>query len=432
MKKLSFVKSLATVGLAAVCAFGVVGCASGESDGAKQTYTGGVAATVNGTEISEDTITAAIEGIRDSMGLTDDEAWGEWLAENDYTPESVRKEIIDSYVDQELVKQGAESMDIHADEDTVNQYVDSMRQNYDSDEAWAQALEAVGMTEDEYRDNIELSLVTQEVRDNVTANAEDPTDEELLTAAQTYVPSYNGAKKSSHILFDAADEAQAQEVLEKLQSGELDFAEAAKTYSKDTASAEDGGNVGWDKLTSFVTEYQDALNDLEKGEMSGLVPSTYGIHIIECTDTFEAPEELKSLDELPAEFQEAVKSMLASSNQQQVYYTWVEDQRNGAEIVINDMPEDVPYFVDMTNFQKEESDEDNGITAVDADGNPVDIQTVTPEGADGEAAVDEGVEGAAEGAEGEAAEAAQEAEGAEAGEGQQAEGDQQAAEGDNN
>ena len=44
--------------------------------------------------------------------------------------------------------------------------------------------------------------------------------------------------------------------------------------------------------------------------MSGLVTSTYGIHIIQCTDVFEAPEELTSLDQLPTEFQDSIRAML--------------------------------------------------------------------------------------------------------------------------
>lgn len=427
MKKLSFAKSFATVGLAALCAVSVVGCANGDGQN-KETYTGGVAATVNGTEIQEDTVTAAIQGIREQMGTTDEDSWGQWLAENDYTPESVRQEIIDSYVDQELIKQGSESMDIHADEEEVNQYVESMRSNYDTDEAWAAALEAVGMTEDEYRENIELSLVSQQLRSKVSEDAAEPTDEELLTSAQTYVTSYDGAKKSSHILFDASDEALAQEVLEKLQAGELDFATAAESYSKDTGSANDGGNVGWDKLTQFVTEYTEALNGLKKGEISGLVPSTYGIHIIQCTDVFEAPEKLESMDQLPEEFQEAVKAMLNSNNESQAYYAWVEQQREGADIVVNDMPEGLPYYVDMANYQKSESDTTGAITGVDENGNPVAIQqdgTVTEgtEGAEGDAAAEGDATQGDAAAEGDAAEGdadAQPAEGDAAGEGDQA------------
>lgn len=418
MKKLSFAKSLASVSLAAVCALGIVGCSEQTSD--TPTYTGGVAATVNGVEIPEDKVTQAIQDIRAQMSLTDEDAWGKWLAENDYTPESVREEIVNSYVDQELVKQGADSEGITADSAQVDQYVETMRGHYDSDTAWAEALEAVGMTEDEYRDNISLSLVSQQLQQKVGEGAAEPTDEEVLESAKTYVSSYDGAKKSSHILFEASDEAQAQEVLDKINAGELDFATAAESYSKDTASAAEGGNVGWDRLSNLVTEYTTALADLSKGDVSGLVTSTYGIHIIQCTDVFEAPEELTSLDQLPTEFQDSIRAMLQSSNQSNAYYSWLEEQRNAADIQINDMPEGLPYWVDMANYPKEEGSEDStGVTAVDADGNPIVLDEGAVEGegageqadasAEGEEPVAEGVDEGAEGAEDAAAAAADEA-----------------------
>ena len=365
---------------------------------------------------------------------------GEWLAENDYTPESVRKEIIDGYVDQELVKQGSESLDIHADEAEVSQYVDSMRANYDSDEAWANALNSVGMTEEQYRENIALTLETQLLKEKVAEDAAEPTDEDLLTLAQTYKTSYDGSRKSSHILFDASDEATAKEVLAKIKSGELDFAAAAAEYSKDTGTSGDGGNVGWDSLNNLVTEYTTALKELGKDEVSDLVTSSYGIHIIKCTDVYEAPETLEKLSDLPEEFQEAVRSMSEAQNDSQAYYTWLEGQREAADIKVNDMPEGLPYYVDMANFPKDESKDDGtGITAVDEDGNPVDIDPVASDSGDdaaqgesdgtAEAPVAEGVEEGAEGAEGEADEAAQQMENGAQGDGQQpAEGD--AADGD--
>lgn len=417
MKKLSFAKSLASVGLAAVCALGIVGCSEQTSD--TPTYTGGVAATVNGVEIPEDKVTQAIQDIRAQMSLTEEYAWGQWLADNDYTPESVREEIVNSFVDQELVKQGGEAEGITADPTEIDQYVETMRGHYDSDSAWAEALEAVGMTEDEYRDNIALSLVSQQLQEKVGEGAAEPTDEEVLESAKTYVSSYDGAKKSSHILFEASDEAQAQEVLDKINAGELDFATAAESYSKDTASAAEGGNVGWDRLSNLVTEYTTALADLNKGDVSGLVTSTYGIHIIQCTDVFEAPEELTSLDQLPTEFQDSIRTMLQSSNQSNAYYTWLEEQRNAADIQINDMPEGLPYYVDMANYSKTETSTDGtGVTAVDADGNPIVLDEETAEG-EGEGAgapvaegVDEGAEGAEDAAAAAADEAAADAEGA--------------------
>ncbi|MCI8306213.1 MAG: peptidylprolyl isomerase [Enterorhabdus sp.] len=385
MKKLTFAKSLATMGLAAACIVGVVGCAENSSSDAP-VYTGGVAATVNGVEIQEDMVTQAIQDIRAQMSLTDEQAWGEWLAENDYTPETVREEIINGYVDQELVKQGSEALGVTANPDEVNEYVDAMKGHYDSDEAWGEALSAVGLTEDEYRENIELSLVSQQLKTKVAEEAAEATDEDALALAneQNYLSSFDGAKKSSHILFDSSDEATAQQVLEKINAGELDFATAAESYSKDTASAADGGNVGWNNLSNFVTEYSDTLATLNVGDVSGLVPSTYGIHIITCTEQFDAPEKLDSLDQLPTEFQDALRNAVKTSNESQAYYTWLEGQRESADIVINEMPEGLPYYVDMANFPKDGAD-DAAATAVDSEGNPV---TIEPEVVDGEGAAE--------------------------------------------
>lgn len=315
-----------------------------------------------------------------------------------------------------------------------------MRANYDSDEAWANALNSVGMTEEQYRENIALTLETQLLKEKVAEDAAEPTDEDLLTLAQTYKTSYDGSRKSSHILFDASDEATAKEVLAKIKSGELDFAAAAAEYSKDTGTSGDGGNVGWDSLNNLVTEYTTALKELGKDEVSDLVTSSYGIHIIKCTDVYEAPETLEKLSDLPEEFQEAVRSMSEAQNDSQAYYTWLEGQREAADIKVNDMPEGLPYYVDMANFPKDESKDDGtGITAVDEDGNPVDIDPVASDSGDdaaqgesdgtAEAPVAEGVEEGAEGAEGEADEAAQQMENGAQGDGQQpAEGD--AADGD--
>ena len=119
-----------------------------------------------------------------------------------------------------------------------------------------------------------------------------------------YVSSFDNAKRSSHILFSAEDEATAQSVLDQINAGTLDFVEAVQEYSTDSAAKAKDGDVGWDKLSSFDTAYQEALDGLEKDQVSGLVTSSFGIHIIKCTDVYTAPEELTSTDQIPAEFVE--------------------------------------------------------------------------------------------------------------------------------
>ena len=381
MKKSHIMKAVCAVGLSAACVWSLAACTSGDQASGDS---GAVAATVGDVPISEDTVTKYIESIRSQMGVTDEDSWGIWLAQNGYTPESVREEVVNSYVQRELIKKGADERGITVDSTEVDGYVDQMKQNYDTDEKWQEALTQAGMTEDEYRSEIELQLKNRGLLESF-ASDEEPSEEDLLQYAQMYATTYDGAKRSSHILFDSGDEATAREVLDKLNAGELDFAEAAKEYSKD-GSASDGGDVGWDKTSSFVEEYQTALDGLEKDQMSGLVTSTYGIHIIKCTDVFTAPEEVTSLDQIPSDWVDSIKSSLKSQKQNEAYQQWLEEYKESSDVVINPMPEGLPYAVDMSKYQTSddaaaEDGSDEGSDASNESGENADAAADAADGA---------------------------------------------------
>lgn len=384
MKKSHIMKAVCAVGLSAACVWSLAACTSGDQASGDS---GAVAATVGDVPISEDTVTKYIESIRSQMGVTDEDSWGNWLAQNGYTPESVREEVVNSYVQRELIRTGADERGVTVDSAEVDGYVDQMKQNYDTDEKWQEALTQAGMTEDEYRSEIELQLKNRGLLESF-ASDEEPSEEDLLQYAQMYATTYDGAKRSSHILFDSGDEATAQEVLDKLNAGELDFAEAAKEYSKD-GSASDGGDVGWDKTSSFVEEYQTALDGLEKDQMSGLVTSTYGIHIIKCTDVFTAPEEVTSLDQIPSDWVDSIKSSLKSQKQNEAYQQWLEEYKESSDVVINPMPEGLPYAVDMSKYQTSDD-----AAAEDGSGEGPDASNESGENADAAA---DAADGAADG-----------------------------------
>lgn len=375
MRKLLVSRTLCAAGLVAACTFGLAGCSS---DGVK--LTGGTAATVNGVEIEEDDVTRTVESVRASLGATDEDSWGTWMSENGYTPESVREEVLDGLVDQEVLRQGAESMGLSVEQSEIDSYYDQIASQFDSEEKWKAALASAGYdSEDEYREAIELSLLSEAVQETLSSEQE-PAAEDMLTAAQSDLDLYDGAKRSSHILFDSGDEATAQEVLDKINAGELDFAAAAEQYSADPGSAANGGDVGWDALTTFVDEYQAGLDELAVDEVSGLVTSDYGIHIIKCTDLFVAPATLTSIDQLPSEFVDSIRSELQSSVQAEAYENWLTEQHDAADIVINDIPENAPYYVDMTKYASGDAE------AVDGDSVPedVDSEAAEDEAADGE------------------------------------------------
>ncbi|MDO5043474.1 MAG: peptidylprolyl isomerase [Slackia sp.] len=353
MKTSGLLRAACVAALTVTCGLGLVACSGGsdaDASGADiNDVSGGVAATVNGTELGEKAITAYIDKFRSSNGLTEDSDWAQWMVDNGLDATAVREEVIDYYVSQELIRQAAEENGVAVDDAQVDEQISTMRGYYSSDEEWNNALQAVGVTEDQYRDMIKLNLTEAGLKDKV-ATASEPTEEELLQYAQMYASAYDGAKKSSHILFASDDQATAQEVLDKINAGELDFAEAATQYSTDEGSKADGGNVGWDKLTSFVEEYQTALDGLEKDQVSGLVTTNYGIHIIKCTDVFTAPEEVTSIDQVPTEFADSIRQSVETASKSQAYSDWYKEYKEGAEIVINEMPADATYNVDTTGL----------------------------------------------------------------------------------
>jgi foldase protein PrsA len=368
MKKLHLVKTVCAVGISAACVWGLAGCTGGNgSSGGSGTDS--VAATVNGVEISEGDVTKYIENLRTQYGMTDEDSWGKYLVQLDKNPAEFREQVIDAFVTREVIRAHAADRGVTVDDAEVNGYVDQMKSNYENDEKWQAALEQSGMTEDDYRAEVKLQLTDKYLKESFTVD-EDPSEADQLQYAQMYATAYDGARRSSHILFDSGAEATAQEVLDKINSGALDFAEAAKEYSHDTASAEKGGDIGWDKTSKLVTEYQDALNNLQKDQVSGLVTSTYGIHIIKCTDVYEAPKtkaedgtekvEITSVDQIPSDWLDTIKQSLKSQAQSEAYQKWVDEQREASDVKINDMPADVPYNVDVTKYKTDESADQSG------------------------------------------------------------------------
>ncbi len=71
-----------------------------------------------------------------------------------------------------------------------------------------------------------------------------------------------------------------REIRKRIINGE-DFATMAKAYSEDTASASKGGDLGWFKEGTMVPEFEAALKQLKPGEISDVIRTNFGYHIIE-------------------------------------------------------------------------------------------------------------------------------------------------------
>lgn len=95
---------------------------------------------------------------------------------------------------------------------------------------------------------------------------------------------YNRMKteiEAQHIL--VKDEKTAQQVKKKLDEGEK-FDELAKEYSTDTSNAKDGGKLDYFSVGAMVPEFEEAVFNMDVGEVSDPVKTQYGYHIIKVTD----------------------------------------------------------------------------------------------------------------------------------------------------
>jgi peptidyl-prolyl cis-trans isomerase D len=126
-------------------------------------------------------------------------------------------------------------------------------------------------------------------------------------------------RRASHILITAAKDApaadkekaksKAQSLLEAVKKAPASFAEVAKANSQDPGSAVKGGDLDFFARGAMVKPFEDAAYTMKKGDISDLVQSDFGFHIIQLTDIKAAKQ--RSFEESKAELMEDAKKQQA-------------------------------------------------------------------------------------------------------------------------
>ncbi len=126
-------------------------------------------------------------------------------------------------------------------------------------------------------------------------------------------------RRASHILISVAATAsdaqkaaarhKAEDLLQQARKNPKDFAELARKNSQDPGSAEKGGDLGMFGRGAMVKPFEDAAYRMKKGEISDLVQTPFGFHIIQLTDV--RPGRTRSYDEVKNEIQGELKKQQA-------------------------------------------------------------------------------------------------------------------------
>ncbi|HZI20959.1 MAG TPA: peptidylprolyl isomerase [Gemmatimonadales bacterium] len=219
--------------------------------------------------------------------------------------DAMRRQILLQMVDEELLVQQAErdttiKVTDQEVQDAVEQTVQNVRKQFTSITEFQSQLRAAGfVSEEEWRrwlaDQQRRSILQQrlieELRQKGKLKPIPPTDAELRTyweANREQQPKRPAGISFRQIVIvpkpDSASNARALTLAESLvvalRNG-ANFGEVAKKYSADSASRDQGGELGWFRRGVMVKEFEDVAFHLRPGAISGVVPTEFGYHIIQ-------------------------------------------------------------------------------------------------------------------------------------------------------
>lgn len=147
------------------------------------------------------------------------------------------------------------------------------------------------------------------------------------TVSVTEVHARHILLKPSPIMTDQQARQKLEEIAADIKSGKTTFAQAAREFSQDPGSANQGGDLGWAAADVYDPAFRDALMSLSKGQMSTPVHSSFGWHLIELLDT-------RKSDRTDAAQKDRAYRMLFNRKFSEEAATWMQEQRASAYVKI--------------------------------------------------------------------------------------------------
>jgi parvulin-like peptidyl-prolyl isomerase len=241
--------------------------------------------------------------------------------------------IMDQLILQKLTLQEARKRNLLATDKEVNEQLARIRQQFPSEKTFGDALAKENLNLTTLRELIRFRLTQRRVAEAVTANVK-VADEDVRAAFDKDRASYDKPAqiKVSHILFRVTDrnqepvaQAKARIALAKLADGDK-FEDVARKYSEDPGSAERGGDLGYVSRGTLVKEFEEVAWTLKPGQVSGVVKTQFGLHIIKLYDI--KPAEAADFNKV----KDDVRDKLLAARREKAFEAWLEEQRKAAKI----------------------------------------------------------------------------------------------------
>jgi peptidyl-prolyl cis-trans isomerase C len=314
--------------MAAIAAM-LVPMAAGASETEKETEDR--VAVINGEPISRAALEQEMTPVRHRMGMTGDDVDEAQLAE-------IRKQVLDNLIRRELIFQESREKGFTVEDSAVEERLAALKSRFPNPEQFQKMMEQMNFTEEILERQIREQLTIQkfvesQIVDNIQVTEAEAKEYFEANPDQFKQPEQIHAR---HILIkveegaDDATKADAKERLEtvrqKLEEGG-NFEKLAEEFSEGPSKSR-GGDLGFFGRGQMVPSFEEAAFALEPGEVSGIVETQFGYHLIELV------EEKAAGAQTFADARPRIEQMLKNQRIKTELDRYIQNLRDEAEIEI--------------------------------------------------------------------------------------------------
>jgi peptidyl-prolyl cis-trans isomerase C len=250
----------------------------------------------------------------------------------------MKSNVLEQMINTELLYQAAEDENVSVSDEEVDQQIQQYKNQY-GEQGFADALQRSGTTEEELRGDLRKSIAIQELIEQELGSDIEVTETDQRDFYDENPDMFEQPESvtASHILISTQDlegeeakqeaKERAEELRTQLEEG-ADFAELAEEHSEGP-SASRGGSLGQFSRGQMVPAFEEAAFALEPGEISDIVETRFGYHIIKVDDKSEAgttPYE---------EVKDQIGQYLEQQKRQEAIQSYIDELKDDADIERN-------------------------------------------------------------------------------------------------
>jgi parvulin-like peptidyl-prolyl isomerase len=253
------------------------------------------------------------------------------LAEQQGGPGKLARQFEQGFLAQlirvEVVKAEAQERELEVSKKQIDDRVNQIRGQFPSEKEFQKAVKEQCLTFEQLEEIIEGQLLEQKLQTEVTAEVA-PSEQEMRAYYQQNVGQFS-TTEAQHILVDKQSlAARLSRQLKSASNKKVEplFARLAKQYSKDKSNADRAGNLGVAGPGQFVPPFEEAMNSLDEGEVSGPVKTEFGYHVIRVIN-----RDTKSFEEARPE----IINQVSGSEQERVWQEFLQKTYKASDINVN-------------------------------------------------------------------------------------------------